>query len=328
MTNLITYVAVSFVVSEGSLGPPRAKESNQSSTYAAPLPRSAAIPISTVLDSATPSNLSPAASDSSSIPVAVSSGSIPVDESDRMKSPRDEDTYDLTKLRAIQEQLEREKSHPSWDPTDIEFIGDPSASPTLPESSDHLLLLRKGPSNSFIRGHLEWLKQSSDFVATLSKTNPTYQSYTFQNVRKVVQRELDRQTVLAWNKVEEEWNRQRRISLCKQRRVKAHNPSKQSYLIIWILAAVMHFICNIAVERMAFLLGGLRIVAGLQGGTPDEIISFIPKEMDTIAARLDLEPHYTTFACCPRCFQLYDKDDFPTDVPTRPLQTASPVVVD
>lgn len=62
---------------------------------------------------------------------------------------------------------------------------------------------------------------------------------------------------------------------------------------------------------MKFYLGSMRIACGLHGRNVEEIEAFIPKDPRTAIRRLDLEPQYTSYVCCSRCFKLYPMESFP-----------------
>lgn len=101
--------------------------------------------------------------------------------------------------------------------------------------------------------------------------------------------------------------------------------NKQHFLIIWVLAAVLHLISGLSLDSMKFFLGGMRIVSTLlQGNNDTESHDFIPKDMRTIISRLHLEPQQTVSACCPRCFQLYDSQKLPNRCTYKKTPTSQP----
>ncbi|KAF7342502.1 hypothetical protein MVEN_01840000 [Mycena venus] len=100
-----------------------------------------------------------------------------------------------------------------------------------------------------------------------------------------------------------------------------------------LLAATMHIISQISiprsaslsfmlrlaltgqlsVPRSAFLLSMLRLVLvavfktfAISDSRSDAILNGIPSDVRTATRRLDIDPETTTFACCPKCYALYD----------------------
>ncbi|KAJ3848894.1 hypothetical protein EV368DRAFT_48397, partial [Lentinula lateritia] len=50
----------------------------------------------------------------------------------------------------------------------------------------------------------------------------------------------------------------------------------------------------------------------------------IPKDIRTVIDRLALNPTYTTYVCCPKCFQLYDIDNYPEFCSNRSAPASPP----
>lgn len=83
------------------------------------------------------------------------------------------------------------------------------------------------------------------------------------------------------------------------------------FFITLVVAAILHIVCNLSLVPAGFLLGGIRIILKMEGRDPQQPDAHIPKDMRTVLKRLDLYPKYSAYVCCPKCFQLYDIDNYP-----------------
>ncbi|KAJ3884150.1 hypothetical protein GG344DRAFT_28510, partial [Lentinula edodes] len=88
-------------------------------------------------------------------------------------------------------------------------------------------------------------------------------------------------------------------------------PSQQSYFVMLFAAAVLHLLCNLSMLPISFFLGSMQIVSGIHGSPYKEIRQQIPIDIRTVVERLNLQPKYTAYVCCPKCFTLYDLDNCP-----------------
>lgn len=88
-------------------------------------------------------------------------------------------------------------------------------------------------------------------------------------------------------------------------------------LEIWLLIVLLHFVFNTAREICRFVAFNIRdIVNGLgkrlgveETHSHRQVSGLTFIEPDVIAKKLNLEPTFTSYACCPKCFALYPEYD-------------------
>ncbi|KAJ3901617.1 hypothetical protein F5879DRAFT_782780, partial [Lentinula edodes] len=93
--------------------------------------------------------------------------------------------------------------------------------------------------------------------------------------------------------------------------------------IVLVVAAMLHIICDLSSVPVGFLLGSLRIILKMTDCASKETDMHIPKDIRTVIDRLALNPTYTTYVCCPKCFQLYDVDSCPEFCSNRSAPASS-----
>ncbi|KAF9059181.1 hypothetical protein BDP27DRAFT_1431735 [Rhodocollybia butyracea] len=226
-----------------------------------PVPRSAAHPIATALDSLIDRF------DHLAIPVAStppdSAVILPVLAENEPSDAVDFD-YELLRVQEIRSQLERNHN---WQPT---------------ETDD-------SPTNSELRGHLEWLETCSSWMESLPRFEDSRQRLLVKAVRQMLAAEKKKIIDL----LEKEWARQWSVAEKGQQRVQVSNApkmdvesSKQGYFIVLVVAAVLYLFCNLTLTPgLRFLLGSMRIVCGLSGKDIEEIKAFIPKDPHTASGK-------------------------------------------
>lgn len=80
-----------------------------------------------------------------------------------------------------------------------------------------------------------------------------------------------------------------------------------------LLAVTMHLISQLSIPRSAFLLSMLRLVLvatfktfSISDSRSAAILNGIPSDVRTAMRRLDVDPETTAFACCAKCYALYN----------------------
>ncbi|KAF8830724.1 hypothetical protein HHX47_DHR2001097 [Lentinula edodes] len=258
--------------------------------FSPPTPASAAVPMTTTIDS-----LSDRLS-AISIPTAFASPELAIPLPPMESQSAERESADPDSQLLVVEQLRSQLSQIQnrWEPTvtqfNVEFTG------TFQELSIDSVdsLLSPSSVNSPLRGYIEWLNASLAYVQLI----PRFESAGGRNLVKILQRMLSAEMATVKQKLEAEWARQ-------QQAARGHRQ-------IISVSTVLHLICNVTLfPGMKFYLGSMRVACGLHGRNVEEIEAFIPKDPRTAMRRLDLEPQYTSYVCCSRCFKLYPMESFP-----------------
>lgn len=84
---------------------------------------------------------------------------------------------------------------------------------------------------------------------------------------------------------------------------------------IYIVAAVLHFLCHVSIDHCVFVLNGIKAILHLvlssDQHTANAITADIPNDVRFVISALDLKPVSKGYCCCPKCFACYPLEDFP-----------------
>lgn len=84
-------------------------------------------------------------------------------------------------------------------------------------------------------------------------------------------------------------------------------------LLNYLIITVIHLLCGVSLDQCNFLLAGLRLNLRLtlsmkSNIEANAIHAALPRDTRTIIDRMNLDPVYKSFVCCPKCFFTYDAD--------------------
>ncbi|KAJ3902377.1 hypothetical protein F5879DRAFT_923893 [Lentinula edodes] len=223
--------------------------------------------------------------------------------------------YEWQFLSKMQLHLQDLKGDPSrfWNPADIQFRGDLDK---FPLDADLTSCLCDDSRNSIFMGHVEWLRESQRFI---DRTLPMRKlSHTFSCKHIVVATALEEEVRTTQCQLEVEWVKRSQRKDIGQEYVHPTDtpigdidPENYVFFVAIVVAAILHIVCNVSLVPVGFLLGCMRIMLEVEGRAPQQTKAYIPEDMRTIINKLDLHPTYTSYVCCPKCFQLYDIDNYP-----------------
>ncbi|KAJ3716995.1 hypothetical protein C8R42DRAFT_644913 [Lentinula raphanica] len=179
---------------------------------------------------------------------------------------------------------------------DSEPINDRPSSPGEDLSS----LFTDNPSNTLVKGHLEWLNQNSVLLHGLASLKSSSSAFSCKHT--VVKRALDKEMENTRRKLNEELARREKINLLNQRYIhlsshhgKTIQPEQQIFLVILMVVAVLHLLYDLSMVPTAFLLGSMRLICATMGHDPKQIQLHLPQDVRVVVDRLDLSPSYTTW---------------------------------
>ncbi|KAJ3963768.1 hypothetical protein EV361DRAFT_140773 [Lentinula raphanica] len=207
--------------------------------------------------------------------------------------------YEYQRLEEISSHLADLEVHPLryWNPADIHFKQESCTNPSMGE--DLCSLLTDNPSNSLVKGHLEWLNQNAILLHRLSSLKNSSSAFSCKHT--VVKRALDKEMENTRRKLHEELARREKMHLLNQRYIHlaSHHgetvqPEQQIFLVILMVVAVLHLLYDLSMIPTAFLLGSMRLICMTMGHDPKQIQLHLPQDVRVVLDRLDLSPSYTT----------------------------------
>ncbi|KAJ3751847.1 hypothetical protein EV360DRAFT_89302 [Lentinula raphanica] len=211
--------------------------------------------------------------------------------------------YEYQRLEEISSHLADLEVHPLryWNPADIHFNQESSPNPSMGE--DLFSLFTDYPSNTLVKGHLEWLNQSAILLRRLASLKSSSSAFSCKHT--VVKRALDKEMENTRRKLHEELTRREKMQLLNQRYIhlSSHHgetvqPEQQIFLVILMVVAVLHLLYDLSMIPTAFLLGSMRLICATMGHDPKQIQLHLPQDVRVVLDRLDLSPSYTTWVCC------------------------------
>ncbi|KAJ3765056.1 hypothetical protein FB446DRAFT_834194, partial [Lentinula raphanica] len=238
--------------------------------------------------------------------------------------------YEWQVLEKLQSQLLELKNDPLkyWNPADVQFSNNITELPN--NEGNFTSCLAKDTRNSTFLGYVDWLQESQRFLVSTQRLRML--SYGFSCKHKVVTIALEAELKNVRRQLEVEWDKRCERTADDQESVCVTDvpvgdlsPEKTVFFIVLVVVAILHIVCNLSFVPSNFLLGAMRLVFKLTGSyMPRQIDVHIPGDIRTVIDRLGLAPSYTTYVCCPKCFQLFDIDDYPeycnnTSAPNSPL---------
>ncbi|KAF8828950.1 hypothetical protein HHX47_DHR3000942 [Lentinula edodes] len=255
--------------------------------------------------------------------------------------------YEWMRLETIARQLQSLEADAlrHWNPAEIDFKEGLNESDFVDYPSLSSLVSGHGTNTLFL-GHLEWMRDSR---RALEKIHDAARlSSRFSCKHTVVSRCLAEAEATTRTKLLAEWIL-RRNSLM-QERVHSTREAIKSYalksffispfhsatipedlhhtdrifVLLLLIAATLHLVCNMSTIPLVFFLRSMRLVFRILGFEEDRINTRLPEDMRTVLNRLDLQPTYVAYVCCPMCFQIYDLDNCPKMCNNTSSRTSRP----
>ncbi|GAW01455.1 hypothetical protein LENED_003052 [Lentinula edodes] len=185
------------------------------SNHTLPIPHSAAVPISTVLETPATFLDIPRASTIACVPVLPVSD----DDGEAEAKPSSNVSFEWQEVIATRARLNRAIEHAGWDPTDVDFIGETTVD--LPEISDPIQLLAASSANSYVEGHLEWLFRTIQEIRGYSDSLPCFKETRFRLEHQLVCHMLEQELTSTRQKLRDEWKRRVQIFELGQERIQS-----------------------------------------------------------------------------------------------------------
>ncbi|KAK1233866.1 hypothetical protein PQX77_002954 [Marasmius sp. AFHP31] len=212
--------------------------------------------------------------------------------------------YDRQKIDRLHDCLKElgDSEAQFWRFTNIEFATNPYLAPSPEQLS--IELSDDSLDTSKVRGFQKWVSDSIIYANGASKRHHSHPD------------DLEKEWLRQWDIC---WKLQLECIPAKRLSFLHHDPQRQVYLALWLLAGVLHLVVGVSMDHMVWVLRGLALVSSLFGRAVSEVKQNLPTDTRTMTNNLGLSTDPHELVCCPKCKRLYGLDSYPEFCTNQPF---------